>query len=349
MKMSISNFFLCISILLTITACTKEIKQIVPNTPAPTYETTPTTQPSNTPMPFSEMTIPSLHQRNYHSQLTPLQKNSENDSYTSYLTSYDSDSLKINAQLNQPKGDRPATGWPAIVFVHGYIPPTQYTTLGKYIAYVDYLAKNGFVVLKIDLRGHGNSAGEPGGGYYSADYVIDTLNARAALQSTDFVDKHKVGLWGHSMAGNVTFRALAAQPDIPAVAVWSGAGFTYTDLREYRISDNSYRPLPSNNPSQRKRQELFDKHGQFDPNNEFWKQVTPVNYLSDIKGAVGLFHAVDDDVVSINYSRNLNKILDSTKISHELHEYPTGGHNIQNPSFTPAMQETVTFYKKYLY
>src|SRR5690606_8606887 len=104
------------------------------------------------------------------------------------------------------------------------------------------LARNGFVVFKIDLRGHAESEGEAGGGYYGSDYVVDTLNARAALASSDFVNPKKIGHWGHSMAGNVTSRALAAMPEIPAVTIWGGAVYTYSDMQKYGIDDNSYRP-----------------------------------------------------------------------------------------------------------
>lgn len=306
------------------------------------------TLPSPTNQPFQEMTIPYLRQRSYTSALADLKKNSEKETYTSYLTSYQSDGLKINGQLTQPKGERPANGWPAIIFVHGYIPPNQYQTLTRYVEYVDYLARNGFVVFKIDLRGHGNSEGTPGGAYYSADYVIDTLNARAALQTTDFVNKNAIGIWGHSMAGNITSRAFAAQPEIPAVVIWAGAGYTYSDLLEYRITDTSYRPQPSYSDTQQRRQLLFQKYGQFDPNNQFWKEVPFTNYLSDIKGSLQLHHAEDDTVVSIKYSQNLNQLLNQTTIPHELHTYKTGGHNISGASFNQAMQKTVEFYKKYL-
>ncbi|MDZ4786823.1 MAG: hypothetical protein SGJ02_12190, partial [bacterium] len=67
-----------------------------------------------------------------------------------------------------------------------------------------------------------------------------------------------------------------------------------------------------------------------------------------IKGAIQLSHAVDDQVVSIEYSRGLNKILDGTSIPHELNEYPGGGHNLSNPVFIPAMQDTVKFFDQYL-
>jgi uncharacterized protein len=303
---------------------------------------------SSSAFPFQEMTIPYLRSREYKSQLGEMQQLSQNGSYTNYLTSYDSDGYKINAQLTIPAGKKPKNGWPAIVFVHGYIPPANYQTLSNYSAYVDYLASQGFVIFKIDLRGHGESEGEAGGAYYSSDYVIDTLNARAALQNSDFVNPDKIGLWGHSMAGNVISRALAVNPKIPAVVIWAGAVYTYKDMREFSIQDSSYQPPTVNSLSRKKRNELFEKYGQFDPNSKFWKQVPMINYLGDIKGAISLNHAVDDPVVNIGYSRNLNKILDKTAIPHELNEYPSGGHNITDPSFGPAMQNTVKFYNKYL-
>jgi len=300
------------------------------------------------PIPFGEITIPYLRSRTYQSSLGKLNQATETSAYPGYLTSYNSDGLKVNGYLTIPKGEKPKNGWPAIVFVHGYIPPQNYRTLENYSEYVNYLAGKGFVVFKIDLRGNADSQGEPGRGYYSSDYIIDTLNARAVLQKSDFVNPKAVGLWGHSMAGNVVARALASQPEIPAIVIWAGAVYTYSDFAEFGISDNSYNPPVTQSPSRKKRNEMFAKYGQFNPNSSFWKLVPMTNYLSDIKGAIQLNHAVDDSVVDIRYSRNLNKILDGTKIIHKLNEYPSGGHNISGESFNTAMQNTVEFFKKYL-
>lgn len=299
-------------------------------------------------IPFAELTIPYLRSRKYESQLGELNKYQDRATYTSYLTSYYSDGLKINGLLTQPKGDMPEGGWPAIVFVHGYIAPTTYRTTEKYVEYIDNLARNGFVVFKIDLRGHGDSEGRPSGAYMSGDYIIDTLNAYAALEKSDFVNPKKIGLWGHSMAGNVTMRSFAAKPDIPVVVIWGGAVYSYTDREKYGISDNSYRPPTNNVDLQQKRKELTEKYGEFKLDSLFWKTVAPTNYLNDLKGAIQLNHAVDDNVVNVGYSRDLDALLDQTSVVHELNEYPNGGHNITGASFTKAMQNTVRFYKEHL-
>lgn len=302
--------------------------------------------PSPTPFPFRELTVPHLRAREYKSRLGQQTVSYQRPTYTAYNTSYDSDGLRINGLLTIPNGQPPEGGWPAIVFVHGYIPPAQYGS--QYYDYVDYLAQHGYVVFKIDLRGHAQSEGEAGGAYYSSDYIIDTLNARAALQTADFINADKVGLWGHSMAGNVTLRSLAADPTIPAVAIWGGAVFTYADRLQYGIQDGSYVPPSNQTDRQKQRQRLRNLYGEFDANHWFWKQVTPINYLADATGAISLHHSINDDVVNVEYSRGLNEILKTTKIPHNLNEYPSGGHNISGTAFVQAMQDTVAFYDKYL-
>lgn len=304
--------------------------------------------PLLTEVPFADMTIPYLRERQYDSQLGEMRKVGETSTYTSYLTSYKSDGLQINGLLTQPKGDMPDGGWPAVVFVHGYIPPTQYKTQQKYEDYVNYLARNGLVVFKIDLRGHDNSEGEPSGAYYSGDYIVDTLNARAALKKAEFVNEEKIGLWGHSMAGNVILRSIAADHTVKAAVIWAGAVYTYQDFRDFGIQDDSYRPPTNQTERQKKRQQLFDTYGQFEASSEFWSRVAATNYLDGFKGAIQLHHAVNDDVVSVKYSQNLKPILDDLGVKNEYYEYTAGGHNISSPAFSQAMQRTVEFFKREL-
>lgn len=300
---------------------------------------------ANSPFPFQELTIPYLRSRRYESKMSELEQLTSGSNYTSYLTSYTSDGLKVNGLLTEPSGQAPAGGFPAIIFVHGYIPPASYVTTSNYASYVDYLARNGFVVFKIDLRGHGNSEGDANGAYYSSDYIIDVLSAREALRGLDFVDPERIGLWGHSMAGNVALRSFVVVQDIPALSIWAGAVFTYDDWQEFGLNDNSYRPPGMSSERQRKREELFAAHGEFNSNSDFWKMVVPTNYLEGLTGAIQLNHAVNDDVVNVGYSRGLDAILKNANIKSEFNEYESGGHNITGSVFTQAMQDTVRFFK----
>lgn len=304
--------------------------------------------PTPTPFEFNELTIPYLRQKKFVSQINSLQQIAENSNYVSHIASYNSDGYKINGQLTIPKNEIPANGYPAIIFIHGYIPPKSYRTKVNYLSYVDYLAKNGFVVFKIDLRGHDQSEGEAGGAYYSGDYVSDALNAYSALENFEKVNKNAIGFWGHSMAGNIVFRSIVVKKNVPASVIWAGAGYTYADLQEYMIDDNSYRPPSANSEIARKRARLRELHGSFEPGHWFWKQVPGTNYLDGVNGAIQLNHAHNDNVVSIEYSRNLMKILDGSRIIHELREYNSGGHNLTGAAFSQAMQNSVEFFRKYL-
>jgi len=165
--------------------------------------------------------------------------------YARYIASYVSEGNKIYGLLTVPFGDPPEGGFKAIVFNHGYIPPDQYVTTERYVAYVDALARAGFVVFKIDLRGFGNSEGEPEGSYFSPAYTIDAIGALKSLQTLDYVDPDGIGMWGHSMAGNLVLRAMLIEPAIRAGVIWAGAVYSYDDFSRYSITDASYNPSSS--------------------------------------------------------------------------------------------------------
>ena len=84
--------------------------------------------------------------------------------------------------MTVPNGDPPATGWPVIIFNHGYIAPAEYRTTERYVAYTDGFSRNGYIVFKPDYRGNGKSEGIAQGSYYSPGYTIDVLNALSSIK-----------------------------------------------------------------------------------------------------------------------------------------------------------------------
>ena len=101
-----------------------------------------------------------------------------------------------------PNGQAPATGWPVIVFNHGYIPPGQYRTTERYVAYVDGFARTGYIVIQARLpRPRQARRAAPSGAYGSPDYTIDVLNALASIKRYPDADPNRIGMWGHSMGG----------------------------------------------------------------------------------------------------------------------------------------------------
>jgi len=141
--------------------------------------------------------------------------------YSRYYVSYRSEGLKIYALMTIPNGEKPVTGWPVIIFNHGYIPPEIYRTTERYVAYVDLIARNGYIVFRSDYRGHDQSEGEAGGAYSAPDYTVDVLNAVASMKHCPDADPNRIGMWGHSMGGYITLRSMVVSTDIKAGVIWA--------------------------------------------------------------------------------------------------------------------------------
>ena len=277
---------------------------------------------------------------------------SDGSNYNRYIVSYKSDGLKIYALLTVPQGEKPKTGWPVIIFNHGYIQPEQYRTTEKYIAYTDAFSRNGYIVFKSDYRGHGNSEGKPEGAYYSPAYTIDVFNAISSIKKYKDADPKRIGMWGHSMGGMITLRSMIVTKDIKAGEIWARVVASYEDLtNNWHHPDLNPRPFV---PSQREqatrrpgRQELIDKYGSFETNPQFWQSISPIAFVKDISGPIQLQHGTADEEVPLLSSEKLNKALRNVNKPVELYTYEGDDHNLSN-NLDLALQRSVEFFDKYL-
>lgn len=328
---------------------------ILPVQPLAAQDITPT--PDQT-YPFdvgNELTVAALREMDIQgSDILLEQRLNDGVGYQQYIASYISEGNKIYGLLTIPYGDVPPGGFKAIVFNHGYIPPDSYRTTERYVAYVGTLATHGFVVFKIDMRGHGNSEGEARGSYFSPDYTIDAIAALKSLQRMDIVDPDGIGMWGHSMAGNLVLRAMLVEPDIKAGVIWAGAVYSYDDFTQYRISDVSW-STSNNNPNttdqstrRRRSREIIDTYGLPDTSVPYWQAVSLTENIDYLQGPLQLHHAANDSVVNIGYSLGLSAVLSTHGKFHELYRYAGGGHNIDSPYFETAMTRTVEFFLAHL-
>ena len=199
------------------------------------------------------------------------------------------------------------------------------------------------------MRGFGESEGEPTGSYFSPGYTIDTIAALKSLQTLDFVDPEGIGVWGHSMAGNILLRAMLIEPAIRAGVIWAGAVYSYDDFTQYAIDDPSYNPAAAaQSPGRRIGQQLRETYGQPDTAEPFWAAVSLTKHIDLLEAPLQLHHAVNDDVVNIGYSSDLASALAAANKVYEFYQYDGGGHNINSPYFEEAMQRTIEFFQEHL-
>jgi uncharacterized protein len=295
---------------------------------------------------LAPLAIDAMRQREYPgSDLVIEQTLTPGSNYRRYIASYQSDGLKIFGLLTVPSGPKPATGWPVIIFNHGYIPPTIYRTTERYVAYVDAFARHGYIVFKPDYRGFGSSQGQAVSAYYAPDDTVDVLNAVTTLQRFPEADLNRIGMWGHSMGGNITLRALVIDPRIKVAVIWAGVNATYKDLLENWHPPAADRPPPSFGGSGR--QKFLAGFGTPEQNPQFWDSISPMAYLSDVTAPIQLHHGTADVEVPLAFSQTLAKDLQDAGKPVELYTYPGSDHNISQ-GFALAMSRSVAFFDRYL-
>ena len=322
-------------------------------TPSPTSTPTetPTETPTATPTPLHPMAIAFMRQQTYPGSDVVIEETlAPGANYDRYVASYQSEGLKILGLLTVPRGERPETGWPIIVFNHGYIPPDQYRTTERYVAYQDGFARNGYITLKPDYRGHGDSEGDASRGSRGPDYTVDVLNAVSSLQRYPGADPERVGMWGHSMGGGITMRVMVVTDDIKAGVIWAGTVATYEETWEARPRWVSGRAEPTAGPDATPapppREGLF-AYGTFDENPDFWASIDPNSYLEDLSGPIQLHHGTVDHSVPVEFSEKLYERLQEAGQTAELYVYEGNDHNI-SVSFGTAMARSIAFFDEYV-
>lgn len=344
---------------LLLSACAQAAPAPIVATTEPTRTFTPSPIPSGTPLPTQTpiptatpfqhpMSIETLRQGSYPGSDILVEKELERGAnYRRYYASYLSEGLKIYGLLTVPEGDMPADGWPAIVFNHGYIPPEIYKTTERYIAYVDRIARSGYIVFRIDYRGHDQSEGEATGAYGSSGYLADVLNAVASVKKFPQVDPARIGMWGHSMGGFLTLRAMVVSQDVKVGVIWAGVVGSYPDLvYNWRRTGAAVTPSPSSQ-GRGWRSAWITQYGAPEQNPIFWSAVSANSYLADLSGPIQLHHGTADEDVPVDFSQTLYEQVRTAGKYAELYTYPGDNHNI-SASFETAMIQTIAFYDAYL-
>jgi len=316
------------------------------STPTPSLTPTGTLIPTATPIP-DPMSILYMRMQNYPGSDIVVQSELERGAnYRRYYAWYESEGLKIYGLLTIPDGEMPEGGWPAIVFNHGYIPPDVYRTTERYIAYVDRLARSGYVVYRIDYRGHDRSEGEASGAYGSPAYTIDVLNAVASLKKHPQVNPEKIGMWGHSMGGYLTLRSMVITDDVKVGVIWAGVVASYPDLIYNWRRTGSFTPSPSSR-GRGWRTRWIEQYGTPEDNPEFWAAVSANTYVADLSGPLQLHHGTNDEDVPLAFSIRLAEEVRTVGGIADLYTYEGDNHNISK-YFTTAMDRTIVFFDQYL-
>jgi dienelactone hydrolase len=107
---------------------------------------------------------------------------------------------------------------PAIVLIHGFMADRKFMSV-----LARRLAENGYAVLAIDVRGHGENSNPFTGGVGDAGALRnDVRQAVDYLRQSPFVDGSRIAVMGHSMGAGATLDYASHDPHLKAAVMISG-------------------------------------------------------------------------------------------------------------------------------
>jgi len=264
----------------------------------------------------------------------------ENADYTSYLISFKFDPTfsgreekKVTGLMNIPTGKGP---FPLIVMFRGYVDQEQYQTGDGTRRAAEFFAEKGFITVAPDFLGYAGSDKEAGSIFESRfQTYTTTLTLINSVNSISAWDSKNIFLWGHSNGGQIALTVLEiTETDYPTV-LWAPVSkpFPYSILYYTDESDDRGKLI---------RRELSKFEEDYDV-----ELFSLTNYLDRVNGPIQLHQGTIDDAVPTAWTDSLVDKLKELEIDVSYIKYPGADHNL-NPSWSRAIENSMTFFKKHL-
>jgi dipeptidyl aminopeptidase/acylaminoacyl peptidase len=302
-------------------------------------------------------TIDSLRQSQQPAASLELVRNLEpGPGFQARLFSYRSAGLKVYAYVAVPTSQMPSSGYPVLVANHGTHPnPPRYgfTTDGADRRPGDYYrsipalyAARGFMVVMPDYRGHNASeGGEYAHGFLASNYYAeDVLSLLAALPSLPQADQRNLFMWGHSLGGEVTLKALLATDKIRAASLWSTVGGDVWEQAYYYSAPGSDRePYDSSETPKsavlglRHDLELFA--GKWD-----YRESEALPKLDRLRAPVILHHSRADEGALFAWSSRIAQELYRLGKPYVFYAYPGAAHFLEGDDRVRAVERDAAFF-----
>ena len=302
-------------------------------TPIELFTLTPSPIPSPTPDIFSDYYISALKTRTYGGGLLQIEGIAENTSgYERFLIRYRSEGYDMHGFMDIPHGEGP---FPVIIFAHGWVERSIYSTIAYTSRYTASLADAGFIVIHPDLRGYAKSADAPN--LLGIGDAIDVLNLIALVRSQAGVpgplskaDKNNIGLWGHSMGGSVVLRAVIVDKDIKAAVLYASINAEEAVNLDHFTGEDGRGNIPPLIPS------------------DALSALSPASLFNEIRTPLSIHHGEEDLVVPDIWSRNLCEQLESLKMPAECYFYTDQPHTFKNDADIVFIQRVEKFFTLHL-
>ena len=322
------------------------------SSPIPTITLTASPTPTTRELIFP-YTIAGLRQHDFKSGAIHIRSIlDKNDTYTSYLIDYPSDGLTITGVMQIPAGGGP---FPVIVMNHGFFSRSIYNSGDGTDRASAFLAAHGYITLASDYRSWGDS--DVGNSFFYSGLVIDVINLMSAIPSIKQADPVRIGMWGHSMGGGVTMKALTITAQVKAAVLYSPVSADFADViarwgpgcfgdvgqGELIVGCNSSDVIPEELP-----RNVQDAYRFAVSDAEALKQVSPFYHLDEVHAPVQIHYGTEDGKylsgTPPQWSIKLTQGLRDAGAYAELYQYEGEGHSFIGQPWFDFMGRTLRFF-----
>lgn len=186
------------------------------------------------------------------------------------------DDYTLHARILKPTNMQPGKKYP-VLFGPVYSNTARNRWAGNYSLVQQLMVKKGYIVVQVDSRGsngYGRAFREEFLLGFAAQDIEDYASAVAYMESLDYVDPDRIGIWGSSYGGTLSVYSLLMKPGLFQVGVAAAAA---VDPVFFGTDDVAIVRTPQTHP------EVFERKA--------------LNYAANLEDKLLFIHGMQDHVV----------------------------------------------------
>ncbi|MCX6251057.1 MAG: S9 family peptidase [Bacteroidetes bacterium] len=234
-----------------------------------------------------------------------------NFSKVEFFSFHTSDNTELNGWMLKPPDFNPAKKYPVLFTIYGG--PGSQTVINRWgtsSSWNQLFAAHGIIVVSVDNRGTGARGEE----FKKCTYLqlgkfetLDQIEAAKYLGTLDYIDPHRIGMWGWSYGGFMTLSCMTKGAD------YFNLGVAVAPVTNWKYYDDIYTERFMRTPKE---------------NPEGYESNSPINHAEKLKGKLLIIHGMSDDNVHTQNTYDFITALVGAGKQFEMQLYPNSNHNI---------------------
>ncbi|KGJ90613.1 S9 family peptidase [Colwellia psychrerythraea] len=226
-------------------------------------------------------------------------------------------------KLYKPKNMHPGKKYPVIVRVYGGPHAQRVTNSWQGADMTQHMLQQGYIVYQLDNRGsnyRGTAFEFPIYQTLGKVEVADQITGVKHLHTLPYVDKERIGIFGHSYGGYMALMTMFKAGD------YFKAGVSGAPVTDWMLYDTHYTERYLNHPK---------------VNAAGYQQSSVFPYASGLSGPLMVYHGMADDNVLFTNTTKLIKTLQDEGKLFELMTYPGSKHSMRGKKVKMHLNSTI--------